>query len=735
MTVIRSFPGRVRFSAQSADVVEALKKRLEQALAEIETTIAIEFNPRTGRGLLTFEQDETLTAHIVSVVNAGCDAPSRSGNELCGSSSKASGKASGCGLPAVSNTLPDASSGSDSELENPFWLITKQVTSHYMRRTLMPPAFRPYWTLFSVAPLLWNGVRSLLQRRLDVDVLDAAAIGSALLMRDFNTAGTINLLLNISETLEDWTKEKSRSDIAALYCSDQKPVWVMRKDEPIQLPPDQLVEGDLVIVRSGSRIPVDGIVADGTAMVNQSSMTGEPLAVSRSVGAEVFAGTVVEEGRIVILSEGVGENTRFAKIARILSESDELKADIHSQAVHMADKIVPFSFILSGLVYAVTRNWTQAASVLLADYSCAIKLATPLAVRSAMLEAAHRGAVVKGGKYLEQLASIDAVVLDKTGTLTEARPEVVKICPLNGYSEKFVLRNAACMEEHFPHPVAEAVVRKAEELGLEHAEHHAEVEYILAHGIATTLDGQRMILGSRHFIHEDEGISLEGAEEPLKSCAADGLSLLYLACGGVLAGIIALKDPVREDAERFIRKLEEMGVERTIMLTGDGLETARSVAGELGITEFYAQALPDEKTVLIEELREAGYTVAMVGDGINDSAALTKADIGVSMKHGADIAREACDVMLTGERLESFTDSMELSRRVMRRIQRNFIFIVASNTLFIGLGVAGIITPALLAFLHNTGTVLTCAHSMRPMLPEVGNEPGIVPANALPSER
>lgn len=707
MTVIRSFPGRIRFLAETLAAVELLQQEAEVALDQVETHVTVEYNPRTKRGLLTFEGNNELTNLLVDVIESMA-------HKLA--SPNALSEADGAETDLVAAGTQGAQQA--SEVENPVWIISQKVMNYYMTRTFMPATLRPYWTAFSVAPLIWEGLKSLGQRKLDVTVLDAAAVGAAFAMRDYNTAGTINLLLDISATLEEWTKEKSRRDIAALFNGDKKPVWVMRNEEPVSISPDELVTGDLVVVRSGSRIPVDGVVAEGTALVNQASMTGEPLAVEKSVEGEVYAGTVVEEGRIIVYAEYVGSETRFAKIAKILTESDERKADIHSQAVKMADKIVPFSFILSGIVFVATRNVKQAAAVLLADYSCAIKLATPLAVRSAMLEAAHNGAVIKGGKYLEQLSKLDAIVLDKTGTLTEARPEVLKVCAVNGYTEDFVLQQAACMEEHFPHPVADAVVRKADEVGLVHSEDHAEVEYILAHGIVTTLDGHRTVLGSKHFVQEDEGISFDSAESIINECSGPGISLLYFAYGDKLAGIIAIKDPVRDDAKPFIKKLESMDVERIIMLTGDGEETAASVAADLDIGEYYSQALPDEKTDLIHNLQDQGYTVAMVGDGINDSAALTSADVGVSMKHGADIAREACDIMLTGERLNSLTDAIDVSKRVMRRIRRNFIFIVASNTMFIGLGIAGVITPALMALLHNSGTVLTCVHSMRPMLPE-----------------
>jgi len=711
MSIVRSIPGRIRFEAESEQAVLSLQDKLLAEIGDDLGDIEFRYSERSGRALALFAPDETLTDRVSAIVSSTLETPALP--DLAECRKAAPGDELACTLPAPGPGLYEPGG-----MENPFWIVGKKVFNFYMTRLLMPATIRPYWTVINVAPLIFEGVRSLFQRKLNVAVLDAAAIGSALAMRDFNTAGTINLLLDISETLEDWTREKSRNDLAALFKGDGKPVWVMRKGAEVQIAQEELVAGDLVIVRSGARVPVDGVVADGTAMINESSMTGEPLSVKRGVGKEVFAGTVVEEGKIVILSEGVGDETRFAKIAQVIADSETMKAEIHGQAVKLADKIVPFSFILSGVIFAVTRNWMQAAAVLMADYSCAIKLSTPLAVRSAMLESAHSGALIKGGKYIEQLSQVDAIVLDKTGTLTRATPEVVDVCPVNGYTRDFILRNAACMEEHFPHPVADAVVRKAEEEGLIHDEQHAEVEYILAHGIVTTLNGERMILGSRHFVHEDEGIDLEEADEQIKQCSESGLSTLYMAVGDKLAGVIALEDPIRDSSYRFIRRLENIGMKRIIMLTGDGEATARSVAAQLEIEEFYAQVLPNDKTDLVDSLREEGYTVAMVGDGINDSAALSHAHVGVSMKHGADIAQEACDVMLTSERLDSLLDAMSLSKMVMRRIKSNYRIIVGSNTLFIGLGIFGVITPAMLAFLHNTGTVLTCAHSMRPMLPE-----------------
>ena len=700
MSVIHSIPGRIRFSSGSVAGVELLQEKARTVLAQVDIEIQLSYNTRTGRGLLIFVRDDKITRILTDLIEILADDLAAAPEEER--------------LPVQQKADPPAGQGAL------FWTIAKKVINHYSARMLMPVFLRPAWCITNVMPLVLDGLKSLAKGKLDVNVLDASAVVSALFMRDFNTAGTIHLLLDISETLEQWTREKSRSDIAGLFSQDEKPVWIMRKGEPVAIPYDELVAGDLVVVRSGGKIPVDGIVADGLAMVNQSSMTGEPLAVEKKVGSEVYSGTIVQEGRMIVLSEAVGAETRFARIARILTESDEMKANIHSHAERLADKIVPFSFLLAAIIFAVTRDIRKAAVVLLADYSCAIKLATPLAVRAGMLEIARNGAVLKGGRYLEQLSKLDAVVLDKTGTLTEACPEVIKVCPVNGFTKDFVLRQAACMEEHFPHPIADAVIRKADEEGLDHAEDHAEVEYLLAHGIATTLDGQRTVLGSRHFIHEDEGIDLESARDTIEECTENGLSLLYFACGGKLAGVIAVQDPIREDAGAFIRSLKKMDVRRIIMLTGDGRATAESVAGKLGIDEYYAQALPDEKTEIINRLKSQGHTVAMVGDGINDSAALTCADIGVSMKHGADLAKETCDVLLTGNRLDSLVDAMDVSRRSMGRIRRNFFFIVASNTLFIGLGISGIIAPAMMALLHNLGTVLTCAHSMRPVLPSRG---------------
>ncbi|WP_029896092.1 heavy metal translocating P-type ATPase [Desulfohalovibrio reitneri] len=709
MSIVRSIPGRIRFDVGSEEAFAKVRDQLLDDLGGELGELELRYNPRSGRGLALFSPDEGATSRALEILadilhtSLPMTLPPCRGADL--------GDERACAPPGL-----HPGGHAETPLEHPFVSVARKVFLFFLRRRFMPMRIRPYFVAFTVAPLILEGLRSLVRGRINVSVLDASAVGSAMLMRDFDTAGSIHLLLEVSEDLEDWTREKSRGDLASLYRGDGRPAWVQRGEGEVQISQDELRQGDLVVVRSGARIPVDGVVADGTAMVNQSSMTGEPLSVKRGPGKEVFAGTVVEEGKLIIYSESVGDETRFAKIAQVISDSESMKADVHSHAVQLADRIVPLSFVLFGVVFAFTRNWMKASSVLMADYSCAIKIATPLAVRSAMLESAHFGAVIKGGKYIEQLSKADAIVLDKTGTLTKASPEVVRVCPVNGYSRSYVLRNAACMEEHFPHPIADAIVRKADEEGLVHDERHAEVEYTLAHGVSTTLGDDRLVLGSRHFISDDEGIHIDDSQEAVAECTRQGLSTLYLGVGGELAGVIALEDPLRESAYRFVRRLENMGMRRIVMLTGDGEASAKAVAGEVEIKEYHSQVLPDDKTRIVDELREEGHIVAMVGDGINDSAALSRADVGISMKHGADIAQEACDVMLTVDRLDSLVDSITLSRLAMKRIRNNYGFIVASNTAFIGLGVSGLITPALLAFLHNSGTVLTCAWSMRPYL-------------------
>lgn len=585
-------------------------------------------------------------------------------------------------------------------------------------RPLFPPAFRPLLALGGSMAILRKGAAAVARRRLNSDVLDAAAVGAAIGVKEYGTAGTISFLLKLGAFLEEWTKRKSTQGHAHMFLAREGWAWIRRNGREERISAGDIAEEDLVIVRAGGRIPVDGLVVEGEAMVNQSSMTGEPLPVAKRPGITVYAGTALSEGSLVVKAVHVGDETRISKIVRIVQESERFKADVQSHAERLADRIVPYSFLLCGLTYLSTGDPLRAASALLVDYSCAIKLSVPLAIRRAMMDASTRGVLIKGGRFVETMAKADVFVLDKTGTLTEARPDVADVIPLNGFSKEYILQCAACVEEHFPHPVAAAVVRKAENEGLLHGEEaHAEPEYILAHGIASKIGGRRILVGSRHFIHEDNGICVKRAEALLEDSAAKGRSILYVAIGDELAGVIAIEDTLRSDARAFLRKLRRAGVERVIMLTGDGDGAAQKAADELGIEEYHAQVFPERKTEIVKRLRDTGYVVAMVGDGMNDSPALSHADVGISMKQGSDIAREACDILLLGGRLERIVEAREISQNALSVIGRNFRYIMGINTVLIGLGLAGALPAPASAFLHNAATIAVAANSMRPYRP------------------
>lgn len=587
----------------------------------------------------------------------------------------------------------------------------------FVIRPLLPRIWRMVSSVMAAMPFLLKGVASLLHGRLSVDVLDAAAIAASLLMRDFRTVSVLTLLLGLGETLEYWTRRRSLDSLTESLALNVDSVWLLGKDgTEASVPLGQVQKDDLVVVRDGGSIPVDGIVEEGCALVNQSSMTGEPLGVPRARGAAVFAGTVVEEGRLVIRVNQVGDGTRLRQVISFIEQSEALKAGIQGKTERLADLAVPFTFALAALVWLITRNPMRAASVLLVDYSCALRLATPLAVLSAMREGAGRGVLVKGGRFLETLASADAVVFDKTGTLTHSLPRVVEVAPAPGYGRAEVLRLAACLEEHFPHPVARAVVRRAEEENLLHAEEHSEVEYVVAHGVASHLHGKRALIGSRHYVCHDEGVAVDEMDETIRAFSARGLSLLYLALDGRLAGIVGIEDPLRPEAPHLVERLRREGM-RVIMLTGDDERTAGAVAARLGIAEYRAQVLPADKAGAIRALQAEGRTVIMLGDGINDSPALSAADVGVSLRDGADLAREVADVVLADGRLSDLLVARELGRAALRRIHTNFAWIMTLNTLFLAGGLIGLVPPGLSAVLHNVTTVGVTLNAMRPMLP------------------
>lgn len=581
-------------------------------------------------------------------------------------------------------------------------------------RPMIPFMLAPVFALYGAMPVLKKGFRATLKRRLSVDALDSAAIGISLLRGDFLTASFITFFLKVGDYLEERIRQKSRESLSKMFQNQDGWTWIKRNGYETKVHIKDIVAGDHVVVRTGSSIPVDGIVVEGVALVNQSSMTGEPLPVSKMAGLMVYAGTVLEEGLLTIKSIKVGDATRVSKIIKVIEESEGSKADVQNHAEMLANKIVPYSFLLSGFTYLFSGNPLKAASVLLVDYSCSIKLSTPLTLMSAMIVASKRGVLIKGGRFIEKLAQANIFVFDKTGTLTEAKPKVLDLIPFNGFNREYLLKNVACVEEHFPHPVATAVVKRAEDEGLDHEENHAEVEYILAHGIASRIEGKRILVGSKHFICEDNKIRVQCEEPVIKDFMDKGYSILYVAVEDKLAGVVVIEDQIREDAQKFLKMLKDRHVGRIIMLTGDNDATARNVAKRLGIEEYYAQLLPEKKRAIIKDLKDNGYVVAMVGDGINDSPALSYADIGISLKHGADIAREACDILLLDAALEGIIEAREIAQDAMLRIKKNFRYIIGINSALMGLGIAGMVTPVASAFLHNATTILVTVNALKP---------------------
>ena len=673
--VVHELPGRIRFRSDKPfgrDIALRLAEGLD-ALPGIE---GVRVNPRTGSVLLLYAFPEALGAARRLLAQNPLSLPRVMEPETSGRNSR----------PSFAPLL-----------------------RYFLLRPLLPMPLRMFAVLRRGLPFLFKGAASLLHGRLNVEVLDATAIGASLIMRDFNTVGLLTLLLAFGESLEEWTRKKSLTSLAERLALTVNTIWVRRGGQELQIPLEHLADGDLVVVRAGSAIPVDGRVMEGEASVNQASMTGEALGVLRAPGSFVFAGTVVEEGWIAVEPTGVGRQTRFHQIVRFIDESEARKAGIQGKMERLADAVVPFSFLLAGLVLLVTRNPMRAAGVLMVDYSCALKLATPLAILAAIREGAGRGVLVKGGRFLEVLAQADAVVFDKTGTLTESRPHVREVVPAPGRTREEVLRLAACLEEHFPHPVARAVVRRAEEENLHHQEEHADVKYVVAHGIASELRGQRVFIG------RDEGISVESMLPEVARLAEAGQSVLYLAINNDIAGLIGVEDPLRRESPEIIRSLREHGARRIVMLTGDDERSAAAVARRLGIDEYRAQVLPTDKAEIVKSLKDEGFRVLMIGDGINDSPALSAADAGVTLRDGADLAREVADVVLTRGGLGEIITAMELGRRTMDRVRFNFGAAVGLNTLYLAGSLFGLLPPGGSAVLHNLTTLGVCVNAMRPV--------------------
>ena len=589
----------------------------------------------------------------------------------------------------------------------------------------LPAPLRVARVIWHMAPFLHKGFRCLSRGKIKVELLDALSIGISVGRRDFGTAGMVMFLLEIGELLEDWTRKKSVADLAESLSLHVDRVWLKTEADEVLTPIGQIQPGDWVVVRAGGVIPLDGVVVEGEVTVNQSSLTGESVPVAKRPGGAVYAGTVVEEGECVLEVKQASGQGRYDQIVEMIQRSEQMKSAAEAKASSLADRLVPYTFAGSLLSLALTRNVTRALSVLMVDFSCALKLAMPLAVLSAMREAGREHITVKGGKFLEAVAQADTIVFDKTGTLTHACPRVARIVPFNGKEEAEMLRLAACLEEHFPHSMANAVVEEAHRRGLTHEERHARVEYLVAHGIASSVDGEQVRIGSAHFIFEDEKVTIPEGEHAKFDALPPEYSQLYLAIDRVLAAVICISDPLREEAKDVLSALRDLGVKNAVMLTGDSPRTAAAIAAQLGVDDFQAGVLPADKADYVAALRREGHTVLMVGDGINDSPALSEADAGIAISDGAAIAREIADITIAADSLWELVRLRQLAMALMHRIQNNYRFVIGFNGVLIGLGVAGILPPATSAMLHNLSTLGVSLHSMS-ALPVAGRETKVV---------
>ena len=606
---------------------------------------------------------------------------------------------------------------SGRELNREYWdKLVNKVFLYGANKIFLPNPIRECITLTKSVKYLWNGVRTLVSRKIEVPVLDATAIGVSVARNNMNTAGSIMFLLGIGEILEEWTHKKSVDDLARSMSLNVGKVWLCQGEQDILVSTSDVKAGDLVRVHMGNIIPFDGTVVSGEAMVNQASLTGESIPVQKNAEGIVYAGTVLEEGELVIRVDQTNGSSRYEKIVTMIEESEKLKTSMESKASHLADKLVPYTLLGTGLTYALTRNATKALSVLMVDFSCALKLAMPISVLSAIREASLHNITVKGGKYLEAMAEADTIVFDKTGTLTKANPTVVDVVSFNGQDSDELLRIAACLEEHFPHSMAKAVVDAAAGKNLEHEEVHSEVEYIVAHGISSMIDGQKVVIGSHHFVFEDEKCTVDPEKMGTFNSLPPEYSHLYMAINNRLAAVICIEDPLREEASAVIRSLKMAGIGKVVMMTGDSDRTAKAIAKKAGIDEYYSEVLPEDKANFVEKEKAKGRKVIMIGDGINDSPALSAADIGISISDGAEIAREIADVTIGADNLYEIVTLKALSNSLVKRIDKNYRFIVSFNAGLIVLGVAGIIPPTMSALLHNGSTLAIGMKSMENLL-------------------
>ncbi len=601
-------------------------------------------------------------------------------------------------------------------------LITT-IIKYFTKKLIFPFWLRTAINIIKSIRYISKGINSLLHGRLDVAVLDATSISVSLLRADFSTAGSIMFLLTIGDILEEWTHKKSVDDLARTMSLNIEKAWIRTADgQEVLVPLNKIGIGDLVIVRTGCMIPLDGKVAEGEAMVNQSSMTGESIPVHKSVGSYVYAGTAVEEGECIVRVEKEFGSGRYDRIITMIEESEKLKSDVENKAASIADGLVPYSLGGTVLTYLLTRNVTKALSVLMVDFSCALKLVMPITMLSAMKEAGQHGMTVKGGKFLETVADADTIIFDKTGTLTYAQPKVVSVVPFGGKNEDDMLRIAACLEEHYPHSMANAVVEEARLRGLDHEEMHSKVEYVVAHGISSEVNGEKVVIGSYHFTFQDEGCVLPDGEQERFDALPNEYSHLYMAIGGIISAVICIDDPLREEAADVIRQLKELGISKVVMMTGDSERMARSVAGRVKVDEYHAEVLPEDKAAFVQAEHEKGRKVIMIGDGVNDSLALSEADVGIAINDGAAIAREIADITISADDLYSLVIMRRLSLVLMQRIKSSYYRIIGFNFSLIVLGVLGVFTPAVSALLHNTSTVLFSMYGMTNLLPESDDE-------------
>ena len=669
---------------------------------------------------MTFEEADTLQYHLDSqeIITSSKVQERTQDATICYTGEKSAVIALLRSFHYEKVDVPDVyRQNSGRETNREYWdkLVTKVVV-HYGNKLFLPMPIRTVITGVKSVKYIYQGIHTLLQRKIEVPVLDATAIGVSMFRGDISTAGSVMFLLGIGEILEEWTHKKSVDDLARSMSLNISRVWLCNDGQEMLVPTTKIQTGDLVRVHMGNMVPFDGTVAEGEAMVNQASLTGESEPVRKYIESTVYAGTVVEEGELTIRVKETNGSSKFDKIVTMIEESEKLKSGLESKAEHLADRLVPYTLLGTGITYLLTRNMTKAISVLMVDFSCASKLAMPISVLSAIREASNYHVTVKGGRYLEAMAEADTIVFDKTGTLTKAQPTVKQVVAFNGMSENELLRIAACLEEHFPHSMAKAVVQAAIDRHLVHEELHSKVEYIVAHGISSKINDKKVVIGSYHFVFEDEKCAVpDGMMEEFDKLPSE-CSHLFMAIDHELAAVICIEDPLREEAAAVVRKLKETGISKVVMMTGDSDRTAKAIAARVGVDEYYSEVLPEDKASFVEEEKKAGRKVIMIGDGINDSPALSAADIGIAISDGAEIAREIADITVGADSLNELVTLKLISDGLMKRIHKNYRFIVGFNTGLIVLGVAGILQPATSALLHNTSTLMIGLKSMQDIL-------------------